>query len=244
MIAEAPTIFVATPMYAGMVTASYAVSLMRTPATLASHGYGLIYHYVTNDSLVPSARNTLADVFLDSPATHLMWIDADIGFDPEDIVSMVQADKEIICGLYARKEILWDRVARAVEDGVPPSELARYATTAAYADMPGHVGEPVGREPYEIATGGTGFMLVKRRVFELLSDRVPTYVRRARVPDQKRIAEFYAISIDALSGDVMLGEDYHFCKLARMNGVVVYAAPWVRLSHTGTYTFGSTPDYR
>ncbi len=58
------------------------------------------------------------------------------------------------------------------------------------------------------------------------------------------IKEFYATSIDPKTGKMMT-EDYHFCRLARNHGFKVYAAPWVRLSHTGTYVFDSPiqPDW-
>ena len=107
---EMPIIFIATPMYGGMATGSYTSSLMQTPITLSQNGIGLYYAHMMNESLVTRARNALTYDFLNSPATHLMWIDADIGFNPMDIVSMVQANKDIICGLYPKKEIhlrLW-----------------------------------------------------------------------------------------------------------------------------------------
>ena len=55
-----------------------------------------------------------------------MWIDADIGFNPIDIVSMILADQDIVCGLYPMKAIDWKRVAQAVKDGVPPEELKNH----------------------------------------------------------------------------------------------------------------------
>ena len=74
---------------------------------------------------------------------------------------------------------------------------------------------------------------------------MPTYVNDmfSAVDDQSNprvIKEFYACSIDEESGNRMLSEDYHFCKLARKNGYKIYAAPWVHLSHTGTYIFDGT----
>lgn len=58
-------------------------------------------------------------------------------------------------------------------------------------------------------------------------------------PNFKRnmIKEFFATSIDEESGGRLLSEDYHFCKLARKNGIKIWAAPWVQLTHCGTYNF-------
>jgi hypothetical protein len=83
----------------------------------------------------------------------------------------------------------------------------------------------------EIAAGGTGFMLIKRGVFDTLSEVVPEYA-----PDRIPIKEYYATTTDPESGR-LITEDYHFCRLARSHGFKIYAAPWVRLAHAGTYVF-------
>lgn len=231
----APIIFIATPMYGGMATAAYTSSLAQTPAIFMRNGLGLCYMYRVNDSVVASARNNLAHQFLESQATHLMWIDADIGFNPMDIVSMAYADKDIVCGIYPKKEIEWKRVAQAVKDGVPPERLSDYVGSFVVNLIGGSAGEDyeTSDELFEIAGGGTGFMLIKRGVFDALSDDVPGYLQ-----EEITIKQFYSSAIDPDSGGLMT-EDYHFCRLARKRGYKVYAAPWVRLTHTGTYVYDS-----
>ena len=107
--------------------ATYTYSLAQTPAVFIRNGLGLLYQYRMNDALVANARNQLTRQFLESEATHLMWIDADIGFNAFDIVSMILADQDIICGMYPMKAIDWERVAQAVNEGVPPEELSNHA---------------------------------------------------------------------------------------------------------------------
>jgi hypothetical protein len=233
--ASTPTVFIATPMYGGMAVAAYTWSLAQTPAIFMRNGLGLLYMSKANDSVVANARNSLAHQFLESQATHLMWIDADIGFNPIDIVSMVIADRDIVCGIYPKKEIDWKRVAQAVRDGVPPEELGQHVGSFVVNLIPGPPGTTSADsdELFEISGGGTGFMLIKREVFDALSNDVPGFMH-----EQMVIKEFYASNIDPESGK-MMSEDYHFCRLARDHGFKVYAAPWVRLSHTGTYVFDS-----
>jgi hypothetical protein len=176
----------------------------------------------------------------------MMWIDADIGFNPVDIVSMVKADKDIICGLYPKKEIDWNRVSRAVHNGVPPNELKNHVGSFVVNLADGQEKQIVNnQEPFEIANGGTGFMLIKREVIEDLATKVPEYTNDmySAIDDntkKKYIKELYAVSIDPDSGNRLLSEDYHFCKLARTHGYKIHAAPWVHLSHTGTYIFDGT----
>ena len=146
---------------------------------------------------------------------------------------MLIADKDVVCGIYPKKEVDWARVARAVEDGVPPDELIDHAGSFAIR----HLDDSVARddvdvdELFEIEGGGTGFMLIKRAVFDALADDVGDYK-----PEYKFIKEFYATVIEPESRRLVT-EDYQFCRLARRRGFKIYAAPWVRLAHAGTYIF-------
>jgi hypothetical protein len=228
-----PTVFIATPMYGGMAAGIYTASMVQLPPIFLRNRVDLVYAFRWNESLVPNARNVLTHDFLESQATHLMWIDSDIGFNAMDIVSMLIADKDILCGIYPKKEIDWARVAQAVKDSVPPDELSNHAGLFAIKLMDRSAGgdHADSDELFEIEAGGTGFMLIKRGVFDALSDHVADYV-----PERRVIKEFYATSIDPGSGK-LIGEDYHFCRQARSHGFKIYAAPWVRLSHAGTYVF-------
>lgn len=236
-----PTIFVATPMYGGMCTGAYSAALMQLPMVMGQTGSQMYYSFMMNESLITRARNSLAYDFLDSDATHLMFIDADIGFNPRDIADMIKADKEIICGLYPKKEIHWPQVHSAVQRGVTADQLHNFTGTFVVNLINAESAEVQIGEPFEIENGGTGFMLIKREVFEKLKDQVPTYtndmfhaVDTERKP--KIVSEFFATSI-CPNTNRLLSEDYHFCQLARANGISIYAAPWARLSHTGSYIF-------
>ncbi|WP_444546436.1 hypothetical protein, partial [Candidatus Mycobacterium methanotrophicum] len=152
-------------------------------------------------------------------------------------VSMLIADRDIVCGIYPKKEVDWAGVAQAVKAGVPPEEcrksLSNHAGLFAVKLLDDSAGG-LAADPdrlLEIAAGGTGFMLIKRGVFDTLSEVVPEYA-----PDERSIKECYATTTDLESGR-LITEDYHFCGLARTHGFKIYAAPWVRLGHAGTYVF-------
>ena len=89
-----PTLMIATPMYGGMCVGQYAAALMLTPTILGNHGMGTYYSYMTNESLITRARNYCVDEFLRSDAQHLMFIDSDIGFNPQDIIAMMALQTE------------------------------------------------------------------------------------------------------------------------------------------------------
>jgi hypothetical protein len=235
-------LFVATPMYGGMCTGMYASAVMQCVGTFGQAGIQMYYSFMMNESLITRARNSMAHDFLKSDATHLMFIDADIAFTPADIPRMVDADKDIICGIYPKKEINWVEVQNAVKNGVAPEHL-QFHTGAFVLNLANGEKSKSGsiNEPIEIANGGTGFMLIKRKVFEDLSDKVPSYTNDMyhavdTVREVKVIKEYFATSIDEESNR-LLSEDYHFCKISRLAGFKVWCAPWASFSHTGSYNF-------
>lgn len=240
---KTPQILVATPMYGGMCHGQYTLGMIQMVAVFTQHRVPFQFSYMMNESLITRARNSLAHDFLATDCTHMMFIDADIGFNPADIIKMINANKDIICGIYPKKEIDWVQVTNAVNKGVTPQELKNH-TGAFVVNLVDDAKSAEGAidAPIQIANGGTGFMLIQRKVFEGLLGKVPTYnndmflaVDTERKP--KIINEFFATSIDEKSGNRLLSEDYHFCKIAREQGFTVWAAPWAYLQHCGSYIF-------
>ncbi len=241
-----PHLFIATPMYGGMCAGKYTAGLIKLIPALEARGWKYTFLFRFNESLIDRARNALAANFLVSDSTHLLFIDADIGFEAEDVLAMVDADKEIICGIYPSKAINWFSVSDAVKRGVPHNELYLHTGTWVVNFVDYKDGETVtNNKPFEIWNGGTGMMLVKREVFTTLEKTVERY-RVNEMDDIMRkfegvgIPRFFATSVDPASG-VLLSEDYHFCRLWRDVGGKIWAAPWVNLSHVGTYIFEGRP---
>ena len=173
-ITARPTVFIATPMYGGQCMGEYARSLIGLCLRLRDAEIDCHLSFTYNESLITRGRNFLVHRFLETvAATHLMFIDADIRFVPDDVLRMLAADVDILCGVYPKKAIDWDAIRDAALRGVPAAEL------------PWHTGLGVGTpiihdvtgafEPIEVRSCGTGFMLIKRSVFERLAARVPAY---------------------------------------------------------------------
>src|SRR5210317_2169360 len=97
-------IFIATPCYGGMLTDQYFLSMFKLSQTLMQHGIKFRITTLRNESLVTRARNILTAMFLEDPnTTHLMFIDADIEFEPDSVIRMLAMDKDIIAGAYPKK---------------------------------------------------------------------------------------------------------------------------------------------
>lgn len=232
------SVMIATPMYGGMCTGHYVVGLINSFVRLQKAGITVLWANIMNESLITRARNELAWQFLQSDCDYLMFIDADISFDGEAIGQLMLSDKDVICGLYPKKEIDWSRIELAAKNN---QENLRDFSGAFVLNMTGEDTKSDETGAIEVRHGGTGFMLIKRDVFTRLMDHVPTF-RKTTVRDSEGnytsplMHEFFATSIDETGA--LLSEDYHFCDLWRKHGGKIYANPFIKLEHVGTYVYG------
>jgi hypothetical protein len=114
-----PLIVVATPCFGGVVTQNYMLSVIRLMNYARSAGFGVSLSMVGYDALISRARSTLVAAFLDDPvATHLLFVDADISFAPQQVERLLRCDKDFAGALYPLKSIDWDLIPqRCVEGG-------------------------------------------------------------------------------------------------------------------------------
>ena len=165
-------IFVATPMYGGQCSGMYTKSSCALATISTQYGMDIRFFYLFNESLITRARNYLVDEFLRSPYTHLMFIDSDIHFNPNDVLTLAALDKDIIGAPYPKKCIAWEKVRNAVDAGLAdedPSQLEEYTGDFVF-NPAGGTSEIKITEPVEVLEIGTGFMLVAREVFEKFRD--------------------------------------------------------------------------
>jgi hypothetical protein len=216
--------------------------MMQLQHAMIHRQYGMGTSFIFNESLITRARNSLTHAFLKTDCTHLLFIDADIRFNAQEVMMLFDADKDVICGIYPKKEINWNEVQAAVKRDIAVDDLKHHTGSwvVNLVDYQGTVSVPQD-QPLEIWAGGTGMMLIKREVFEKLGDVVPVYVNdvvdlsNTNKP-REEIKEFFATSIEPETGR-LLSEDYHFCYIWRKIGGKIHAAPWMKLGHVGTYIF-------
>jgi hypothetical protein len=234
-------LMVATPMYGGMCMGWYQQSMMGLSNAVKMRGWDFMSTLQFNESLIQRARNALTKAFLKTDCTHLIFIDADIKFDPQHIIAMVEADLDILAGIYPKKEINWWSVAEAVNRGVPHEQL-KYHTGSFVVNLLDGASSATtpSNQPLEVLNAGTGCMLIKRRVFQILEPITDTYMNDvldlSGILQPEPIHAFFDVTICPES-ERLLSEDYHFCQTWRHAGGKVFVAPWVQLSHIGTYEF-------
>jgi len=245
-------ILIATPMYGGMCGGSYTKSTADLASMAAQYGMDVRFYYLFNESLITRARNYLVDEFLRSDCTHLMFIDADIGFDPNDVIALsviaeAGNDKEIVCGPYPKKCIAWEKIKRAVDRGFAdkdPENLEKYVGDYVFNPKQGSGSIPLD-EPVEVLEGGTGFMMIQRSALEKFAAAYPQYnylpdhVRTAHFDGTREIMQYFQAEIDPKSKRY-LSEDYWFCQKMWDIGVKTWLCPWMKLQHMGSYVFAGS----
>ena len=256
-------IFVATPMYGGQCSGMYSKACIDLATMCANYGVECRFFFIFNESLITRARNYLVDEFLRAEEfTHLMFIDADINFNPKDVLSLAvlcDDDRPIIGGPYGKKCIAWKRIRQAVDAGVAdeePEELGKFVGDFVFNPVMGTKELQI-NEPCEVLEIGTGFFMAQREVFTRWKKAYPQFNYK---PDHNRSEHFQGdryihayfdtvidnekyIGLASNGSDRYLSEDYMFCQLARHIGEKIFLCPWMKLGHVGTYVFdGSMAD--
>jgi hypothetical protein len=248
-------LFVATPMYGGMNHGLYMKSCLDLQTVMIKYGIEVKFSFLFNESLITRARNYLVDEFLRTDYTHLMFIDSDIHFDPNDIVALMALDKDVIGGPYPKKSINWGNIADTARRNpdLNPRELENLVGEYVFNVVKGTEQFQVS-EPLQVMEIGTGHMMIKRHVFDKMAEAFPQirykpdHVGQEHFDGSRYIHAYFDTVIDTVNSytgggsDRYLSEDYMFCQMWRKLGGQVWLCPWMRTQHIGTYAFtGNMP---
>ena len=224
-------LFMATPCYGDMLTAGYVQSLMQTVQFFNRCGIRNKLHLHRNNSDVALARNLCVASFLATDFTHIMFIDADIQWPPQEPMRMLGMDLPVLGGLYARKIIMGDSVSEGI---TPVGEISKLAETI-------HGAVQAERLP-------GGFLLIKREVFETIMQKRPDLKWDLGETEGDKGVESIKPFVYAFFEHGMnfkthqyIGEDYAFCDLCRECEIPLWGDLLAVLGHTGGYTFTTQP---
>lgn len=234
-----PYIYLAVPCYGGNLNLYFVKSLLALQTACREREIGLHVEMMGGEALITRGRARLAAQFLaHAEATHLLFIDADIGFAPENVFRLLAADKEVIAAVCPLKRIDWTKLRAAAKAEVADLEavsigyVVRFLPNAANSvDVEGGFAQ--------VAYGGTGFLMIQRRAMQRLCDAHPEL--RARMGDMADRAAPEAVMvfdtmIEPETGQY-LSEDYAFCRRWRDLGGEIWADLEARLTHVGHATY-------
>jgi hypothetical protein len=214
------------PCYGGNVSEPTMTSLLRFILMAQQVGLNWSLDTMVNESLVTRARNNLmAKMMTNTTATHFMFIDADIRFQPESILQMMACDKDVIGGLYPKKALPVNYVINLKRE------------TKVQGDI------------FTVDTMGTGFLLFKRHVYEKLCEAHPEckYVDDVGLGKQYEPTMYSIFDVQIDEKGHYLSEDWLFCRRWSAMGGEIWAHGKVLLNHIGHYEFvgdlSKMPDF-
>jgi hypothetical protein len=243
------SIFLAAPMFGGMCHGLYAKSIADLNAMCARYGIELRTYYLFNESLIQRARNYSANEFMRSGCTHMMFIDADIGFNPNDVLSLLAIqttypdEYDVVGAPYPKKAISWEKTVDAVRKGLVddnPFDLINYSADFVFNPAEGQNTFDISK-PLAVSEMGTGFMMIPRQVFEKFDAAypelryLPDHTRTENFDGTQEITAYFHCDFD--ENRRLLSEDYFFCRKVREIGMNVHLCPWMELQHVGSHIY-------
>jgi hypothetical protein len=209
-------VHIAMPCYGGMLTESTFMSFIKWANTARQLGIDWTLETMVNESLISRARNTLTAKFLDMPeATHLFFVDADIGWEPWHLLVLLNRDVDVIAGLYPMKTmpIKW------VVNGFEGAEEG-----------------PDGLQ--EVSKAGTGFLLMKKHVFEKMNAHPAVKQYKNDIGLDPKYDNHLKTYFDtAVRQNRYYSEDWTFCENHRDLGGRIWVDKRIMLRHSGSYVF-------
>lgn len=241
-------LFVCTPCYCGNVHVKYMKSIMNLQLFCIQNNIGFEFYTIPFDSLIPRARNACVTRFMQSKdSTHLIFIDADIEFNPMNVAKMIKENKDVIGGIYSKKALDFKRLSENFSKTKNELELLQSAGRYAF-NFKKKEKHQIVNGVVEVLDAPTGFLMIKKQVFEKMIIQYPEKeykndVAPYNVKEDDKFYDFFPSQIFTEEDGVKryLSEDYGFCRLWQQMGGEIYADLTVQLNHIGQFTYAGNP---
>jgi len=247
------SLLVATPCYAELCSSHYMMSILGLGRLCQELGIPFGIDTIGNQSLITRARNDLVSDFLETGYSHLMFIDADISFEPEDVLRLALHDRDVVVAAYPLKGLDWDRAATQKTGPAANKASINYVInltpeqTEKSKENDGVLIVNLHNGLLEVYDAGTGFMMIRRpvidKMIEAYGDDVmykgdTTSIGTDGLPVRHERTQYalFDTSIDPET-DRYLSEDYTFCRRWQSLEGKVWCDPTVILNHHGSYTY-------
>ena len=244
-----------TPCYGCMCHVNYMCALIKTIEIFRLYNFPLLVEFCKNDSLVSRARNNLiAKAMIDPEATHIMFIDSDITWDPMDIFKLILSEKPLVGGVYPMKHYFWDKLIPKPGDKKTPvenmidrkngnsylsnivndEEMVQYNVLKYNMNyISNHLS--ISNNLAEVRHLATGFMMIQRTLLESMMLEFPATKYTDDVSflqgDENKYA--YALFDCGVEEGHYFSEDWLFCHRWTKMGGKIYVDVSISLVHSG-----------
>jgi hypothetical protein len=202
------------------------VSMLKLISFVKDNKIDVSFFPIFSDPSIGRARNGAVSHFLKDPdATHLLFIDSDIIFEPVDVLKLIESDKEIITGSYPKKYIVWDRVKNS-----PNVEKVDFTSG----------GEIIAEEDgyLSVEYAPPGFLLVKRELILETIENFPEikYVNTMEDYTKGQIHyDLFRVGVNE-EGNFDSGNK-RFCNLLHKMNKKIYLHPEINVTHIGWHEY-------
>jgi hypothetical protein len=215
-----PSLFIATSCFNDNVSMHYTTSLIQTIELLKKNQIYTEIQLLPCNNTISEMRNVLVDKFIRGNCTHILLIDHDIQWKPEDVMRLLNNKKELCVGLYPKTSYM---DIKTTDDFKKTHYLADFFHNNTMDD----------NNLMEIKYGGCGFMMIEKKVFNTISKNVSKYNY-----DGITLANYFSSNV---ADETYLSEDFAFCKMWRDTGGKCWADLRICLNRTGLHTYCGDP---
>jgi hypothetical protein len=230
---------IGTPCYGGQVTTIFTRSLLKLQNACFQKRIILSTKLLWGDALITRARQNIVGHFLeDATATHLLFVDADIGFEPDQVFRLMEFNEPVTAAIYPTKRIDWDRLRVLASAGYKDLESISLAYVIEFED-PKNVIRKNGFA--QVKYVGTGFLMIQRNALIQMIQKYPElhYTREHRALDELQASPWRSAIFNCMIDEhgFYLSEDYSFCRRWTDMGGKIWADLHSRLVHFGSMSF-------
>lgn len=229
------SLMIGTPMYGSLCYGTYLNSILSLIKLCNILGIQMGVSSICNESLLQRSRNYVVDEFLRSGFSHLLFIDTDIQFNPQDVITLLMLNRDVVGAPYPEKRrIYWPQIMQVLKsDSTIDSDKLK--------DISGNISMDSGFAPQdmlEVDVLKPGFMMVKRQVFDRIrlvypeNFYKPDHIGIQHFDGVRNIQMYFSVEIDPETRKLTTEYEY-FCKLWRNIGGRIHLCPWIVLTHFG-----------
>lgn len=204
-------VMIATPSYDGKVHIPYCLSFTETVNHLLMRNIVVHPYLIPGGSLVHAARNKIMSEFLKTDCTHILCVDADLGWESSAVLQMLEADEDIVAGIYPDRRTL-SLIFRPVLNDDSTIIQKNGLILAEYVPA--------------------GFLLIKREALEKIQKHFPDLEYDVALTDETTETHFAFFDTE-ITDKMFWGEDYVFCRRANESGIKIWMHPDIEFNHAG-----------
>jgi hypothetical protein len=232
-------ILIATPAFGEVFYTPYVHSMFRLHRALTPKNWRLSFASIAYSDIIEARNFLLTQWFDKTDCSHLLFVDADMGFEAELVLDMLALKKPLVGTIYTRRQIDLGRLAKLAAGGERSDNAIARAHDFIVRPMRSR---PVRRINgfIEVEGCGAGLLLIQRACIAAMLKKMPD-ISDTQAPKTAPIAKTLSRLIRAfdpiITNGGRLSEDFSFCHRWRSCSGEIWARADKTVTHIGLHRF-------